>query len=236
MKPPTALLVLVLALLLPASALGARPPTEAEQIAAVEAMKTSPAVMPAQGYTECRYALVLVSAVDPAWELGSVECYYPNGGGWDGAEVVLHNVHVVDIGTSGVGCGKAPDAVLTDLQLSTAPCHTEPAPTSHHHHECPAQEFGKLGHGSSILEVWIPQGHVSCSEAEKVMSALWHVYDHSKPSKAYRPIYRCYKGGTNCPHATSYEAIHGWKCYGQMGQGFCGRGRSKIRSTIISEP
>lgn len=53
-------LVLALALLSPASALGARSPTEAEQIAAVEAMKTSQALTPAQGYTECRYALALV--------------------------------------------------------------------------------------------------------------------------------------------------------------------------------
>src|SRR5438876_302803 len=127
----------------------------------------------------------------PSWELASGECYYPNGGGWDGAEILLHHGRVVDIGTSGVGCYPAPNTVIRDLRMATDGC----GPVVQHprHHECTGKTHGAVGHGASTLEVWIPQGRISCGEAEKVMSSLWY-------GTPYRGIYHCYNGGTNCPH------------------------------------
>jgi hypothetical protein len=187
---------------------------------------------PAEGYTECRYTLSLVSTLAPSWELGGAECYYPNGGGWDGAEVLLHNGHVVSVGTDSVGCFLAPNAVSRDLKMPLGQCESsvDRVPDGHHrHHECLGQVHGTPGHEASALEVWIPQGQISCGEADKVMSSL----SYGKP---YHGIYRCYEGGTDCPHATSYDAIHGWKCYAGMGQGVCTRGNNKIRSVDIPEP
>jgi hypothetical protein len=189
-------------------------------------------VHPGEGSTECRYSLSLISTLDTSWERGDASCYYPNGGGWDGAEVLLRNGRVVSVGTDSIGCFLAPNAVSRDLKLSLGQCegtgeHLQVG--RHRHHECLGQVHRSAGHEASALEVWIPQGHISCAEAEKVMTSLWY-------GKPYRVYYRCYGGGTNCPHATSYDAIHGWKCYAGMGQGFCSRGNSKIRSNYIPEP
>ena len=97
----------------PAGALVGAAPAD---VPAIEgAVRSSPLTAGVDG---SRYAVrdVRVSAADPAWAAARLA---PVGADLEPAEVVLQQVdgrwEVADLGTAEVGCGVAPEAVLTDL-------------------------------------------------------------------------------------------------------------------------
>jgi hypothetical protein len=202
---------------LAATAQASRAPTEAEQSAAAPVLKAfteNPALV-ATAHTECRYSLTAVSTVDQRWSLARVECFYPEGGGWDGVEVLLYEGRVIDDGTSELGCDRTPWSVLKDLHLFNGGCSCG---------------FERRHHAFSIRVLF---RSTSCKEADAVTTTLY--FGNRGRARCYRSYSADCKNGVPADLANSIWLIKGWSCGVGAGGAGCKKGHKELDIALSAE-